>query len=373
MGLFSAKLEKGVLHEQVFTESAVPNVDSGIIPGVKVLGRNSQRGRVYTDEAMRTAAPLYEGAIVNIDHPDEKHPTISRGLLEGWGVLKNVTVGSDGVMADLHYLAEHPATPVLLERIKKGFPIGLSHNADGSFRRKGGKTIVESIGVVRSVDLVSKPATNSTLFESETPDMKTTTVRSIFTAHKSRYPKMARLLEEMMADPIMADAVTEAPVEETASPEDQMKEAFKAAIVAAFEDDSLDMQATLDKIKEVLASYETVKSEAAIEDPAPTEEAAVTESIAAAVKAGMKPLLEQLGKLDRKVAMRDLLDSRGIAPASLGSQRLTLLESQKDVAAMEALIESWPPAVTNGYRPAQPSNRNQNKDQPLPRLIDLRR
>jgi hypothetical protein len=88
-------------------------------------------------------------------------------LVEGWGIIRNARVGSDGAYGDLHYLTKHPSTPWLLERIERQMQIGLSHNARGKSRLAGGREIIESVPVVFSIDLVSRSATTTSLFESE--------------------------------------------------------------------------------------------------------------------------------------------------------------------------------------------------------------
>ena len=42
---------------------------AGVIRGVKILGLESRNGRTYLPEALAAAAPLYEGAKVNVNHP----------------------------------------------------------------------------------------------------------------------------------------------------------------------------------------------------------------------------------------------------------------------------------------------------------------
>ena len=59
------------IREEAFAEAGLRiDRDKGIIHDVKVLGRDSKNGRVYTQEAMNDAAKLYEGISVNIDHRD---------------------------------------------------------------------------------------------------------------------------------------------------------------------------------------------------------------------------------------------------------------------------------------------------------------
>lgn len=165
---YTARAE-GPLFEQVETYGARVDRDACVIRGVKIIGTNSQRGRTYTDRALAEAVPLYESAEINVEHPrDERDQLKIRPLVEGWGRLENVKhVPGVGLFGDLHYLQNHPYTPLFLERIEKGYPIGLSHNARGKWRTEGNRTIVESIPVVISVDLVRRGAATKSLFESE--------------------------------------------------------------------------------------------------------------------------------------------------------------------------------------------------------------
>lgn len=148
------------------------NVDraGGVIRNVKILGKVSKNGREYSDQAMRQAAAFYEGIGVNANHPDKSVPGRSRSVDEAVGWLQNIKVRSDGVYGDLCVLKSHPLSETIFEAAeRKPNRLGLSHNAEGSTVQRGGKTIVESIKSVRSVDLVQNPATNSSLFESVDP------------------------------------------------------------------------------------------------------------------------------------------------------------------------------------------------------------
>lgn len=140
--------------------------DAGIIRNVKILGRESRNGRVYSEVAMNQAAKLYEGCRVNIDHPDRTNPKRERGLAEQVGTLRSVRRNGDAVRGDLHIAKSHPLFNFICESAER-WPenFGLSHNAEGDTSPDG--KLVESVNSVRSVDLVCRPATNNGLFESE--------------------------------------------------------------------------------------------------------------------------------------------------------------------------------------------------------------
>src|SRR5262245_22544047 len=78
-----------------------------VIRGVKVLGRESQNGRVYRPEALRRGAALYEGAKVNVNHP-KGHPAAPRDYQDRIGVLRSPRATEAGIFADLFYNPKHP-------------------------------------------------------------------------------------------------------------------------------------------------------------------------------------------------------------------------------------------------------------------------
>ena len=141
--------------------------EAGVLRGVKVLGRVSRNGRRYTDAALKQALRLYEGARVNINHPDRQRPSVDRAVVDRFGVLRKVQIREDGIYADLHYLRRHPLAEMIAEAAER-LPdaLGLSHNAEGRTSRRSDAEIVEEITRVISVDLVSDPASTGGLFES---------------------------------------------------------------------------------------------------------------------------------------------------------------------------------------------------------------
>lgn len=143
---------------------------NGFIRGVKILGRSSRNGREYSNAAIQEAAKLYEGIGVNLNHPSRATPNASRPVEDGIGWLENVKVLADGVYGDLAVIKSHPRAETVFEFAERNpTRFGLSHNAGGNVVTRNGRQIVESVGTVRSVDLVQNPATNASLFESFDP------------------------------------------------------------------------------------------------------------------------------------------------------------------------------------------------------------
>lgn len=136
----------------------------GIIRGVKLLGHASRNGRRYTHAACRDAAKLYEGASIHMDRGDAKGP---RKVVEMVGFVKNTRHTDDGVYGDLHCVLLHPYGPCIVERAER-FPetFGVAHIVEARGKRASDGTYeVESIVRVHSLDLTTRPATTSGLFE----------------------------------------------------------------------------------------------------------------------------------------------------------------------------------------------------------------
>lgn len=141
--------------------------ENGVVSGVKILGVKSRNNRVYPLETLRDAAPLYENAKVNVNHPDGS-PTESRKYQDRVGSIKNVTLQENGLYGDFHFNPKHPlAEQMLWDAEKAPENFGFSHNVEAVVRLENGAQIVDKIVRVRSVDLVADPATTFGLFESE--------------------------------------------------------------------------------------------------------------------------------------------------------------------------------------------------------------
>jgi len=143
---------------------------NGVIYGVKVLGLISRNGRRYSEQALRQALPLYEGARVNINHPrgDAAAPRDYRDRL---GFLRAVRYREgEGLFADLHFNPKHDlAERLAWDAEHAPHNVGLSHNVLARVEHQGQIPVVTEIHRVLSVDLVADPATTSGLFEAKSP------------------------------------------------------------------------------------------------------------------------------------------------------------------------------------------------------------
>jgi hypothetical protein len=140
--------------------------EAGVIRGVKILGIESQNGRSYLPEALSAAAPLYEGAKVNVNHP-KTAPGAPRDYQDRIGAIHGVVLRQgDGLFADFHFNPQHAlAGQLVWDAEHAPENVGFSHNVLAKTARRGERLVVEGITKVQSVDLVADPATTRGLFE----------------------------------------------------------------------------------------------------------------------------------------------------------------------------------------------------------------
>jgi hypothetical protein len=161
-----------ILQEFVSSRGLEVRVDGrrGVIRGVKLLGLESRNGRRYLPGALAAAAARYEGAKVNVNHP-KGSPLAARDYQDRLGSIRNVRAESDGLFGDLHFNPKHAlAEQLLWDAVHAPENVGFSHNIEARTSRADGKTVVEAILKVQSVDLVADPATTHGLFEGSAAD-----------------------------------------------------------------------------------------------------------------------------------------------------------------------------------------------------------
>lgn len=350
-------LRRETISEREMQSGAGFTVDreKGVIPGVRILGRESKNGRVYSDAALDKAPSLYEESTVNLDHVfDGEEP---RGVLESWGVLRNCRREGDCVRGDLHYLKEHSSTPVLLEKAER-FPrsFGLSHAASGDVRPglDGQPDVVEDLFAVESVDVVGRPATNDGLFESHdsrrTPKMatkpKTRKVADVVRECKAKDAgRLRRLLEDDFAT--MAGDAPDVVVDDPSTPEDELAASIESLVLAVLRDDSLDNTGKLGKIRAILGVADKLSGEA---DSGSSTSADDGEGVDGST---MESIRRRLDAAERRDTTRDLLESAGLRLGDLtAKQRDSLAKS--NLEALPALVEAFAATATSETRETRP-------------------
>lgn len=249
------------------------DTSAGVIRGVKIISRESSNGRRY--DCLKEAARLYEGVSVRVNHQHNDDDT-DRDADDVLGELRNVRSKPDGLYGDLHYFRSHPMAKRLAEaaeRMPSAF--GLSHNvSDWDGHYEGGTYVVTAIREVESVDLVADPATTKGLFESRTRRKGARKMRLTEWAKKQK-PRVRAAVRRL----IEADAMSGSMMLDGGSPEQSVKQAFRAAAMAVLDDDASDSAAALPKLKAILKARDDLMSSGAIapaaDADAPTEAAPI--------------------------------------------------------------------------------------------------
>jgi hypothetical protein len=175
----------------------------------------------------------------------------------------------------------------------------------------------------------------------------TTTLREI--ADATRHAVLLKLLEQQPARGDMPVAVSG-----EVHHEEQVKAAFRALVESTFDDEGLDADAALVRIRELLESYtHRVGPMAADDDGSAGDDLSEAERTAPPdVRAELRELREELAQLRRRETARQVLEAEGLDGRDISPERLRLLHTQPDEAAMRSLVESWPPYVRQPQRRA---------------------
>jgi hypothetical protein len=348
--------------------------EAGIIRGVKLCGFESKNGRTYPSDVLEKARPLYEGRVVNANH-DRKNG--ERNVGDRLGRFVNVGLrNGQGLYGDFEVLTSHPLAESVFEAAQRMPSLfGFSHNIEGRIKVAGGKQVVEQIAKVHSIDLVADPATVKSMFESEdTGPFRT--LREVVESLEQTAPAewSTLLIREMMTQgvggpelPIGSGMGTNA--------DNEAKNAFRAMVMAAFDDDTLDSKATLKKIKLILDAQEKIMSKPE-NNPNPTpaagtppvDEKAKESATPAAPAADLTALQEENRRLKAEKEARTLLAAAQIEPNEKLVESLAMLP---DEAARKSLIEAMPKAPGHKPRSQAPAGGTQNvKESKIPDLTD---
>lgn len=135
------------------------------IRNVVMLGPVSRKGYTYKETAMKAAVPLYQGIQCFLNHPTQEEERNGRDVTRLAGSFANARFEGGKIKGDIMLLPD--ACGQKFWDIAKTMPhaASCSHVADGKLVTENGQRYVEEITKVVSVDLVSKGATTSTVFE----------------------------------------------------------------------------------------------------------------------------------------------------------------------------------------------------------------
>ena len=214
--------------EDVFADVTEASIDreKGIIRGVKLLGLRSKNKRNYDTPGVRKSAmEALKGAQVFIDHPAV--PSQPRSYRDKIGVVgQTVTfLEGKGHFGDIHYNPKHPCAEQFLWDVQNASKsLGMSVNAvvKSGKTDNAGDTVIEEVQSIRSVDIVSKPATTAGMFEheEERTDMDLETLKkqneateaelaNTKKAHQELMDKLNAMESERAAEKLKSEVTTE--------------------------------------------------------------------------------------------------------------------------------------------------------------------
>ena len=144
---------------------ATINKEKRLIEKVVLLSAESANNRTYTEDCLTKSVNLLEGAKCYADH-DKSGDT--RGVRDLIGIYRDVVYEANKVKGTLHLLDDGSEMSNKVLAIIEQMPelVGNSISARGRYHREDGKDIIEELTKVNSVDIVTDPATTSSLFES---------------------------------------------------------------------------------------------------------------------------------------------------------------------------------------------------------------
>ncbi len=330
-----------------YTETTPLRVDreAGVIFGARILGSESKNtygvsgvtATEYAAGAHNDARKLYEGAKCYLNHIRDKKS--ERQVQDSFGVFRNITTkqidGKPVTFGDLHYLPEHPMAGSIAGDAERGTGIfGLSHDAfAGGERvdRNRKKLVIESLKSVNSVDIVTKPATNRTLSESEEPTMHT--LKSLLESADFAPGKRKWALR------LIEDSELIAAVESNG---EDLPTAFDAGVYTVMNEPTLPAGERSKRIGRLLEARERLEASA---DSEP--EVIVPTPAANDTSAEITRLLGENEKLKAVDAVRRLCESEGFPPKP---HHIESLQSLTTDTARKALI-----ADLKGSTPAAPT------------------
>ncbi len=169
---------------------------AGTVKNVKLLGPQSANGRAYSEQAMKQAVALYENAKVYLNH--STNPKDPRKVEDRFGEMRGVSYKpGEGIFAETFaYNPKHPFAEAFAWNAEHSpHSLGFSHNIVGKTITKDGRTVIESISKVTSVDLVAEPATTRGLHESVDPSgVKTVDTAALTLEHIQARPDLVKAI-----------------------------------------------------------------------------------------------------------------------------------------------------------------------------------
>lgn len=366
---------------------------NGVIHGVKLVGVQSnnlartigisydQVGAAanqpysYAITALKDARSLYEGASIYSNHqpftydnktghrqvvPTERDNDDLVGWVQNVIVVETGDPNVDGLYGDFHYIRSHDLAPVIVEVAQRNpNKLALSHEAYFDDPRVvNGKVVIGKLNRVDGLALVNqKPGTTRGLFESQAKEIAMPrTLRQVIESSTGvdAKAKQRTCLLEMLGSPpfdtVAAEPATEDMGAESVDADVAIKTAFRSAILAAFDDDSLDSKATLAKIKTILAAMDKVLG--AGTEPPPADAGEATKETPAAESKAM-PQITDRGPLIIECAGK--LTAAGLVASGAILESMASLPTPEKRDAYVAELKAMATPQATAAAPAKPA------------------
>jgi len=153
-------------HQEKCLNEAFLDKENSVIKNVVLLGAVSKNNRVYAPKVMEEAVPLYDSVRAFANHPSfDGNRKNLRDIRDLIGKFVFPKFEDNKIKADLKLLPNANWVMEIAETMPE--TVGFSHNVLGIVAQKDGMEVVETIKSVRSVDLVTAPATTVSMFESK--------------------------------------------------------------------------------------------------------------------------------------------------------------------------------------------------------------
>lgn len=184
-------------------DSVVEELEDGggtMVRGMKLLGLESKNGRTYDTHGVRsTGSDRLTGARVFLNHPAQA--TDARRYEDQIGSVVTAKYREgQGHFGDVRFNPKHAVYEQLMWDIRNN-PSGLGMSINASLRvarqrDSAGRIVVEGIHSIRSVDIVTHPATTNGVFEHEETDVSPElTVEQLLEGLKS-HPEILEQLKQ---------------------------------------------------------------------------------------------------------------------------------------------------------------------------------
>jgi len=312
------------------------DAENGILREVCIL---REKGNCdYPREVREAAIPIIEGLRVYVDHLPLDTKTSERSYRDALGVVRGAYERGDGVFArEFHYNPKHPVAEQLAWDAKHApEKVGFSIYGSASKRHTNGRFTATKINRLDSCDLVSTPAHGGGLYEGRIVKKK---VSELIKELRESRPGWSKGLREQADSGVLSpDAEMEAPEEaspgEGADHEAALKQGFRAAVIAALDDDGLDLKAKLSKIKDILKTEEKLlgskaeESRDESEDDRPENDEEYEQRGESRKK---KPGNTREARLELKIRARDLLAEAEVRPSKIMLKAIDACKSESEV------------------------------------------